>query len=79
MPLTTKSMCQEVSSGSKRSSDRHHDRFKSMDGDNLDDGPQTITVSVGSKANEEINVVGNLEGFEAGGTYTMLVLGCLHW
>ena len=36
----------------------------------LDDGPQTITVAVGSvRVNEEINVVGNLAGFfEAGGT-----------
>ncbi|MEK9651633.1 MAG: hypothetical protein VW102_05480, partial [Poseidonia sp.] len=36
----------------------------------LDDGPQTITISVGSvRVNEEITVVGNLQGFfEAGGT-----------
>ena len=36
----------------------------------LDDGPQTITISVGAvRVNEEINVVGNLQGFfEAGGT-----------
>ena len=36
----------------------------------LDDGPQTVTISVGAvRVNEEINVVGNLEGFfEAGGT-----------
>jgi hypothetical protein len=36
----------------------------------LDDGPQTITVSVGSvRVNSEITVTGNIEGFfEAGGT-----------
>ena len=36
----------------------------------LDDGPQTVTISVGAvRVNEEINVVGNLQGFfEAGGT-----------
>jgi hypothetical protein len=36
----------------------------------LDDGPQTITISVGAvRVNEEINVVGNFKGFfEAGGT-----------
>ena len=36
----------------------------------LDDGPQTITISVGAvRVNEDITVVGNLQGFfEAGGT-----------
>ena len=45
----------------------------------LDDGPQTITVSVGSvRVNEEINVVGNLEGFfEAGGTLYYVGAGLL--
>jgi len=45
----------------------------------LDDGPQTITISVGAvRVNEEINVVGNLNGFfEAGGTLYYVGAGLL--
>jgi hypothetical protein len=45
----------------------------------LDDGPQTITVSVGSvRVNSEINVIGNIEGFfEAGGTIYYVGAGLL--
>ena len=45
----------------------------------LDDGPQTITVSVGTvSVNEEINVVGTLAGFfEAGGTLYYIGAGLL--
>jgi len=45
----------------------------------LDDGPQTITVSVGAvRVNEEINVEGNLAGFfEAGGTLYYVGAGLL--
>ena len=45
----------------------------------LDDGPQTITISVGAvRVNEEITVVGNLNGFfEAGGTLYYVGAGLL--
>ena len=45
----------------------------------LDDGPQTITVSVGAvRVNEEITVDGNLQGFfEAGGTLYYVGAGLL--
>jgi hypothetical protein len=45
----------------------------------LDDGPQTITVSVGAvRVNEEITVVGTLAGFfEAGGTLYYVGAGLL--
>ena len=45
----------------------------------LDDGPQTITVSVGAvRVNAEINVEGNLAGFfEAGGTLYYVGAGLL--
>ena len=45
----------------------------------LDDGPQTITVSVGAvRVNTEINVEGNLAGFfEAGGTLYYVGAGLL--
>ena len=45
----------------------------------LDDGPQTITVSVGSvRVNSEISVAGNIEGFfEAGGTIYYVGAGLL--
>jgi hypothetical protein len=45
----------------------------------LDDGPQTITVSVGSvRVNSEITVIGNIEGFfEAGGTIYYVGAGLL--
>ena len=45
----------------------------------LDDGPQTITVSVGAvRVNEEITVNGNLQGFfEAGGTLYYVGAGLL--
>ena len=45
----------------------------------LDDGPQTITISVGAvRVNEDITVVGNLAGFfEAGGTLYYVGAGLL--
>ena len=45
----------------------------------LDDGPQTITVSVGAvRVNEEITVIGNFQGFfEAGGTLYYVGAGLL--
>ena len=45
----------------------------------LDDGPQTITVSVGAvRVNEEISVTGNFQGFfEAGGTLYYVGAGLL--
>ena len=45
----------------------------------LDDGPQTITISVGAvRVNEEINVVGTFQGFfEAGGTLYYVGAGLL--
>ena len=45
----------------------------------LDDGPQTITISVGAvRVNEEITVEGNLAGFfEAGGTLYYVGAGLL--
>ena len=45
----------------------------------LDDGPQTITVSVGAvRVNEEISVIGNFQGFfEAGGTLYYVGAGLL--